>query len=50
MEIVIRRVEEAEKRNRGPRSDKGVKVPSRGSVNIRTGRTLGSVSTFITVS
>ena len=50
MEIIIKRVDEAEKRNRGPHSDKGVGVPSRGNININTGRTLGSVSTSIIVS
>ena len=50
MEIIIKRVEEAEKRNWGPRSDKGVKVPSWGSANISTGQTLGSVSTSTAAS
>ena len=50
MEIVIKRAEEAEKRNRGPRSDKGAGVPSRGSANTSTGRTSGSVSTSTAAS
>ena len=50
MEIIIKRVEEAEKRNRGPHSDKGAEVPSWGSANTSTGRTLGSVSTSTAAS
>ena len=50
MEIIIKRAEEAKKRNRGPRSNKGVGVPSRGSANTSIGRTSGSVSTSTAAS